>query len=108
MWLKKKVYNDLKARVKKLVKENEELISKYEGKINADLNLKEYKKGIDEKAKEEVEAYKKNLDALIEKDFNYAFLQQLINKAQKGVLIEVTLKNGNKLVIRKELEDTQK
>lgn len=108
MWLKKKTYNDLKARVEKLAKENEELISKYEGKINADLNLKEYKKEVDKKAEETVEAYRKNLDALIEKDFNYAFLQQLINKAQKGVLIEVTLKNGNKLVIRKELEDTQK
>lgn len=107
MFLKKKTYNDLVARVEKLAKENEELISKYEGKISADLNLKEYKKTVDEKAKEEVEAYKKNLDALISADFNYAFLQQLVNKAARGVLIEVSLKNGNKLTIRKEVEDVQ-
>lgn len=105
MFLKKKTYNDLVARVEKLAKENEDLISKYEGKISAELNLKEYKKDIDEKAKEEVEAYKKNLDALVEKDLNYGFLQQLINKAAQGVLIEVKLKDGNILTIRKEVKE---
>ena len=108
MFLKKKTYNDLVARLEKLAKENEDLISKYEGKISADLNMAEYKKEVDKKAEETVEAYKKNLDALIEKDLNYAFLQQLVNKAQKGVLIEIQLKNGNKLCIRKETEETQK
>lgn len=102
MLLKKKTYNDLIEKVKKLESEKEELVSKYEGKISAALNLKEYKKEVDKKAKEEVEAYKKNLDALVEKDFNYAFLQTLVNKAAKGVLIEVTLKDGNKITIRKE------
>lgn len=108
MWLKKKNYENLLAKVEELAKENESLKAKYEGKISADLNLKEYKKTVDEKAKEEVEAYKKNLDALVEKDINYAFIQQLINKAQKGVLIEVKLKNGNTLTIRKEVESEQK
>lgn len=102
MLLKKNEYEKLLKRVEDLEKENKSLKTKYEGKINANLNLKEYKKEVDKKAAEEVEAYKKNLDALVEKDFNYAFLQTLINKASKGVLIEVTLKDGNKITIRKE------
>ena len=102
MLLKKNDYEKLVKRIEDLEKENKLLKTKYEGKINADLNIKEYKKTIDKKAKEEVEAYKKNLDALVEKDLNYTFLQQLINKAAKGVLIEVKLKDGNVLEIRKE------
>lgn len=114
MWLKKENYDDLLAKVEKLSKENEKLakankdfISKYEGKINSELNLKEYKKELDRKSKEETEAYKKNLDAIVAKDFNYAFLQQLVNAAAKGTIIEVRLKEGNSIVIRKEVEDTQ-
>lgn len=102
MFLNKKTYEDLVAKVEKLAKENKELKSKYEGKINSELNLKEYKKAVDKKAKDEIEAYKKNLNALAEKDFNYAFLQQLVNASAKGTVIEVTLKSGNSITIRKE------
>lgn len=102
MLLKKNDYEKLVKRIEDLEKENRSLKTKYEGKISADLNMAEYKKEVDKKAKEEVEAYKKNLDALVEKDLNYAFLQQLINKAAKDVLIEVKLKDGNVLEIRKE------
>ena len=108
MWLKKKIYNDLKASLEKLAKENEDLISKYEGKISAELNLKEYKKELERKSKEEAEAYKKNLDALVEQPFNYAFLRQLINAASKGTVMDIHTKDGASFTIRKELEDTQK
>ena len=102
MFLNKKTYEDLVAKVEKLVKENKELKSKYEGKINSELNLKEYKKEVDRKAKEEVEAYKKNLNALVEKEFNYAFLQALVNNAAKGVCIDIKSDKGYSITVRKE------
>ncbi len=102
MLLKKNEYDKLLKRVEDLERENKALKTKYEGKISADINMKEYKKSVDKKAKEEVEAYKKNLDALVAKDFNYGFIQQLVNAASKGTVIEVKLKEGNTLTIRKE------
>ena len=102
MFLNKKTYEDLVAKVEKLAKENKELKSKYEGKINSELNLKEYKKEVDRKAKEEVEAYKKNLNALVEKEFNYAFLQALVNNAAKGVCIDIKSDKGYSITVRKE------
>lgn len=102
MLLKKNEYEKLVKRIEDLEKENKSLKTEYEGKINANLNLKEYKKEVDKKAKEEVDAYKKNLDALVARDLNYGFLQQLVNAASKGTIIEVKLKEGNTLTIRKE------
>lgn len=102
MFLNKKTYEDLVAKVEKLAKENKELKSKYEGKISADLNMAKYKKEVDRKAKEEVEAYKKNLNALVEKDFNYAFIKALVDNAAKGVCIDVKSDKGYSLTVRKE------
>jgi hypothetical protein len=104
MLLKKDDYNKLVKRIESLEKENKALKTKYEGKINGELNMESYRKTVDEKAKEEVEAYKKNLDALVSKDLNYGFLKQLVNAASKGTIIEVKLKEGNTLVIRKEVK----
>lgn len=104
MLLKKNEYEKLVKRIEDLEKENKSLKTKYEGKINSELNLKEYKKNVDRKAEEECEAYKKNLDALVAKDLNYGFLKQLVNAASKGTIIEVKLKAGNTLVIRKEVK----
>lgn len=102
MLLKKADYEKLVKRIESLEKENKSLKTKYEGKINSELNMAVYKKEVDRKAKEEVEAYKKNLDALVEKDLNYAFIQQLVNAASKGTVIDVKLKDGNGFTIRKE------
>ena len=102
MILKKNEYEKLLKRMEALEKENKALKTKYEGKISADINMKEYKKAVDKKAKDEVEAYKKNLDTLVAKDLNYGFLQQLINAASRGTVIEIKLKEGNILTIRKE------
>jgi len=102
MLLKKADYEKLVKRIESLEKENKSLKTKYEGKISSELNMKEYKKEVDRKAKEEVEAYKKNLNALVEKDFNYAFLQALVNNAAKGVCIDVKSDKGYSLTIRRE------
>lgn len=102
MLLRKDDYDKLVKRIESLEKENKALKTKYEGKINGELNMEAYRKTVDKKAKEEVEAYKKNLDALVSKDLNYGFLKQLVNAASKGTIIEVKLKEGNTLVIRKE------
>lgn len=107
MFLKKKTYNDLVARLEKLAKENEELISKYEGKINADLNLKEYKKELERKSKEDIEAYKKALDSLLEKDLNYALLKQMVNAASKGTVIDVKSDKGYTITIRQEITENE-
>lgn len=102
MFLNKKTYEDLVAKVEKLAKENKELKSKYEGKISADLNMAKYKKDLEIKSQNDFEAYKKALDSLLEKDLNYALLKQMVNAAQKGTVIDVKSDKGYSITIRRE------
>lgn len=99
MFFSKKLKNQIQA----LEAENEALKAKYENKIIDDKANAEYKKKLEEEAIESAELYKKNLDALVSKDLNYAFLQQLINASkERDTIIEVTLKDGTVLTIKRD------
>jgi hypothetical protein len=107
MWLKrnkeqKVMIENLSKKCERLEKENKSLKSEYSGKIAEEKSNNEYRRKLEEEAKKSAELYKKNLDALVAHNLNYAFLQQLINAVKDKVLIEVTLKDGTKLTIRKE------
>jgi hypothetical protein len=54
------------------------------------------------RAAEAQEHKQRDFEALIAKPLNYAIIQDLINSASAGVVIEATLATGDKLVIRKE------
>jgi hypothetical protein len=110
MWLKKKeleaqkiLIENLSKKVGRLEKENKDLKAEYSGKIAEEKSNNEYRRKLEEEAKMSAELYKKNLDALVAHDLNYAFLQQLVNTSKDpGTLIEVELRDGTKLTIRKE------
>lgn len=107
MWLKrnkeqKVMIENLSKKCERLEKENKSLKSEYSGKIAEEKSNNEYRRKLEEEAKKSAELYKKNLDALVAHNLNYAFLQQLINAVKDKVIIEVTLKDGTKLTIRKE------
>lgn len=111
MWLKKNkeleaqkiLVKNLSDKVGRLEKENKDLKKKYAKNITTDENVEAYKKKLDDEAKMSAELYKKNLDAVVAHELNYAFLQQLVNASKDpGTLIEVVLKDGTKLTIRKE------
>ena len=111
MWLKKNkeleaqkaLVKNLSDKVGRLEKENKDLKKKYAKNIMTDENVEAYKKKLDDEAKMSAELYKKNLDAVVAHELNYAFLQQLVNASKDpGTLIEVVLKDGTKLTIRKE------
>lgn len=111
MWLKKKkeleaqkvLIENLSKKCGRLEKENKSLKTEYSGKIAEEKSNNEYRKKLEEEAKMSADLYKKNLDALVAHELNYAFLQQLVNTAKdEKTLIEVTLKDGTKLTIRKE------
>ena len=111
MWLKKNkeleaqkvLIENLSKKCGRLERENKSLKTEYSGKIAEEKSNNEYRKKLEEEAKMSADLYKKNLDALVAHELNYAFLQQLVNTAKdEKTLIEVTLKDGTKLTIRKE------
>lgn len=50
----------------------------------------------------EQEKRRKEYEALVGDELNYKILKDLVNQASHGVVIEVDLKDGRKLIIRRE------
>lgn len=98
----KKEIETLKKEIAKLKKENASLKEEYKDKIIDDKANEEYRKRLEKEAKMSAELYKKNLDALVSKELNYGFLQQLINQQLSDNVIEVKLKDGTVLTVRPE------
>ena len=56
---------------------------------------------------EERERRKAEYEAFIGQDLNYKIIKDFINQAQHNVVVEVTLKDGSKIVVRRQ-EDFDK
>lgn len=102
MFNNKKEIEILKKEITTLKKKNTALEEKYKDKIVDDKANEEYRKKLEKEAKMSAELYKKNLDALVSKELNYAFLQQLINQQLYDNVIEIKLKDGTAFTIRPE------
>lgn len=104
---KKTIIDELTLQLAQEKTKNEELISKYEGKITSEQNFDNFAKKCLEDYRRETETYKRSLDALLNENLNYAFLQQLINRAEPGVEMTVELASGAKLIIRRQVEKSR-
>jgi len=102
MFNNKKEIEALKKEITTLKKKNTALEEKYKDKIIDDKANEEYRKKLEKEAKMSAELYKKNLDALVSKELNYGFLQQLINQQLYDNVIEIKLKDGTVFTIRPE------
>lgn len=102
MFNNKKEIEALKKEITTLKKKNTALEEKYKDKIIDDKANEEYRKKLEKEAKMSVELYKKNLDALVSKELNYGFLQQLINQQLYDNVIDIKLKDGAVFTIRPE------
>lgn len=102
MFNNKKEIEALKKEISTLKKKNTALEEKYKDKIIDDKANEEYRKRLEKEAEMSAELYKKNLDALVSKELNYGFLQQLINQQLYDNVIDVKLKDGVVFTIRPE------
>lgn len=55
---------------------------------------------------EEMDAYNKKMASLVSRDLDFAFLEELIKQVDNKVKIDVTLKDGTKIEIRQDKDDS--
>lgn len=55
---------------------------------------------------EEMDAYNKKMASLVSKDLDFAFLEELIKQVDNKVKIDVTLKDGTKIEVRQDKDDS--